>query len=250
MMAKERGFTLVELMVVLAIFSFIMAGVIGLYVSAVRFTTFMKAKTSILNSVSIIYDAYRPYFYGATVVYDPNNVELGELFDSNNPRDMDSVMFYTKMKDENDMPIDAWVLIVPKTTGYYVKKDVGGSVSCVPQTRVLFVRRVFEDGFDHSTVVPTLSDWQSWISSGLAQVYEVKPAVGGINGLSEVQIKYDPYAIGGTGYTMKWRDLKIVLTIGVRDEIYSDSSCTNVVSKYPVSLYPYTVVFSITSVNR
>ncbi len=256
-MERERGFTLVEMMVSLAIFLIIVASVFGLYIGATKYSAFMQAKTDILSTVGYIYDVYRPYFYGASTVYDPQNLALGDIFNLPNKMELQSVEFYTRVLDKDGVtPEDAWVLITSTTTGYYIKEynSSTNTWDCVPQRRVIVYRKFADTSFGGSDIdertPPTFQDWRDWEAAGDVQKQVITPVVGKLNGLSTVKIIYTPYSVNASGVNIKWRKVQVVFTVGIRKEIYSDDTCTSVASRYPVGLYPYTVVLSITSLNR
>jgi len=256
-MKRQRGFSLIELMVSLTIFLIVIAGVFGLYIGATKYSAFMQAKTDILTTLGYIYDVYRPYFYGASSVYDPNNISIGDIFNIPSAMDLQSVEFYTKVLDNDGITKqDAWVLITSTTTGYYVKMydEKSGFWKCVPQKRVIIYRKFADTSFGGSGIdektPPTFQDWLNWESAGEVEKQIITPIVGKENGLSEVKIQYTPYSVDVNGVGLRWRKVHVIFTVGISKEIYSDDTCTHVVSRYPVSLYPYTVVLSITSLNR
>ncbi len=253
----ERGFSLIELMVSMAIFLIIVASVLGIYISANKYITFMEAKSQILNSVSNIYNIYRPYFYGASKIYDPQHIYLGDIFTSANTATFSSIEFFSRVKqvgdDGSEQYVDAWVLVTSTQTGFYVKKKVDGHTICVPEKRVVIYRKIADTTFGSDiseTDPPDMNKWRDWLRNGEVKRQVISPNIGGINGLSELLIKYDPYSVNLSGFDIKWRKIHVVITVGVREEVYSDSECTQLYHKYPVSLYPYTVVLSLTSVNR
>ena len=245
---EERGFTLVEIMVALAIFLIILGVVFELYIFTTKFVTYMQAKSAILDSVSSIYDIYRPYFYGAYLVKDPSRLELGEVYDYSKPESFESIEFLTKIQGETSESQDVWFLITTTTTGRYIIDPIDNT-TCIPQTKVIILRKFYDMG-ETPTITPDMGQWYAWLKSGDAKISSILPLMGGANTFSQLSIQFDPYSVGANGGSVKWYKLHVTVTVGIRQYVYSDPNCQHVYDKFPVSLYPYSIVFSLNFINK
>lgn len=237
---RSRGFTLIEVMVVVAISLLLIAGLVGVYLYTARFLAFTEAKTSILQSLPPIYSRLRPMFAGASYIYDPDNVGLGPLYVSPVSATYTQMEFYTTTYDYADYPTGAWVLMRQETaTGMYFIDPQDGE--CKPMTKVMVY--VYYGG--NPDTVPDTDEWAEWIADGYTENIPVLPLVGGPNRYSTLLVSYMPYQVNVDSGVDSWYIVNAYVTVGVARRVYSDSSCSTVVSQYPTDLFPYTAVFTI-----
>jgi len=237
---RSRGFTLVEVMVVVAVSLLLIAGLVGVYLYTARFLAFSEAKTSILQSLPPIYSRLRPMFAGASYIYDPDNVALGPIYLSPLSATYTQIEFYTTTFDYVGYPTGAWVLMRQETATdrYFIDPENG---SCKPLPRVMVY--VYYGGSPDT--VPDTAQWQNWVADGYTENIPVLPLVGGQNRYSTLLVSYMPYQVNVGSGIDSWYVVNAYVTVGVARRVYSDSTCSTVVGQYPTDLFPYTAVFTI-----
>jgi prepilin-type N-terminal cleavage/methylation domain-containing protein len=245
-MKNEKGYTLVELMVAIAIFGLILAIVFELFYKVNYGIVVFRSRNEMLNQQLYIQRALSPYVFGTVHIFDVDNIEKGPLYNWTKQAVLNRFEFSALTK-ENGVAKGHWIYVENKVfPDTYIKTEDG---SCVPRTYVVIYIR--DGGVDIVDTVPSLDDWQKWIADGTAREYKYFPkgTVSNEYGYSSLTLLYGIHSIEADNFLYKWNLSFLVFTVGVADKIYGDSACTTVIRNFPFNLRPYSIILPMSFDN-
>jgi len=236
---KQKGFTLVELMISISILGIVSIIVLEMFIQTNRFIIEVDAKNSMLYQQYYLQKRLIPLTYGAYNVFDPYHIENGSLEDWPHNVYLENIEFATSVKQQGQMKY-YWVMLNNEKTGdYYI--DSNGN--CVPRTyTTLHLKRVNE----YETYnPPTIDDWNNWTDVTKIQLFP-RSGISRNTGYSNIGIYYTFNKLSPVNdINVKWSIAYLTVTIGITKHIYSDSNCKIVKYSFPYDLQPYTVVIPI-----
>ncbi len=246
---RQRGFTLVEMMVVITILLIVVAIVFEVYVKAVQYNAYFAAKDDMLTSMNMFASQVNKYTDGAGAIYTIVGSEPIPMINWSDSETLDNVAFCTMRLDSDGSDVTDIVYIYNepvKVDGkqlYFADKTDGDK--CKPLMRIVVkIENIPEENCKNADSYIREAIENNWAG---AKVLVFKPTlVDARNSFSYMYFYYTKYYINpSTSETITWPSLTMRSVFGVLRNIYDDSGCTHRVTGYAVDVYPYEQTFNI-----
>ena len=247
----EKGFTLVELMVVIAVFLVLLALILQVYVKASQFITYFSAKDDMLAAMNLFATQLNKYTDGAADIYMVKKVggktTLVPMDNWPDTATLENIAFCTERLDYDGTERNNILYIYNEPVEengkpLYFKDKLHDNV-CTPLMRVV-VKVAEVGGCDNAE-----SDIQYEIDNGWPDGKEIifKPKITDAkNSFSYMYIHYRKFYINpSVEDTITWPSIRLYSIFGVLHSIYDDNNCTHKVRGYGVDMYPYEQDFNI-----
>ncbi len=244
----EKGFTLVELMVVIAIFLLLLAIILQVYVKASQFITYFSAKDDILAAMNLFATQLNKYTDGAAEIFTVN--KNGVLIPMSNWPDtatLQNIAFCTERLEYDGSPRNNIVYIYNESVmengkQLYFRDKLHGNV-CKPLMRVV-VKVVDASGCENAETDIQYEMENNWVD-GKEIIFKPK-ITDARNSFSYMYIEYRKFYINpSVDETITWPSIRLYSIFGVLHNIYDDNVCTHKVRGYGVDVYPYEQDFNI-----